>query len=517
MSTTIERPVARIGDPQTSVTTPDPDSPRRWNRSRRGAQRARSAAMRSRRPLVRVHRWMSFGLMAWLVVISITGAWLVEHDAIESWIHSGRYRATSGDIGLQAATQAAQAAAGPGANVDYAQTKRNSRGVYKISLGVPDNPNAPVVQGEEAPHTDVTYYVDPGTGAVNGTSKYDEGASWWLYRGHMYLWQDQGVFAVFDAESGWCRRGEPPAAPTTAPDGAESPGAEPGGVKGIVCDVIPDGGDMVAWFGVGWIVVLFTGFYLWYWPGVRRWATALVVRRRRGAFALNMSIHKVVGLVLIVPLTVVAFTGVAFALPNLSKWYDNVTPAQRDFSLWEAPEDLVSTPIAGQEALGIDDIVARLATRFPDRDIDGITPPADETGTFTAWVTRGYSPWTREDSGGNVFMTLDQYSGKVLYDGTPEAGNVFDQAWDDWSFPLHTGDFVGTPTRLLWIAVALAPLALGTTGIVMNRIRHRKRKRRAKGADTADGDGDAGDIDADSSVEPTDDAGDSELMAGALS
>ena len=84
----------------------------------------------------------------------------------------------------------------------------------------------------------------------------------------MYLWQDHGIFGVFDPEDGWCR-----------PD---ADGAEPGGVRGVVCDVIPDGEDMVAWFGVGWIVVLLTGFYLWYWPGVRRWATAFVIRRGRG-------------------------------------------------------------------------------------------------------------------------------------------------------------------------------------------------------------------------------------------
>ena len=76
----------------------------------------------------------------------------------------------------------------------------------------------------------------------------------------MYLWQDQGIFGVFNPESGWCR--------------LDANGAEPGGIKGVVCDVIPDGMDMVGWFGVGFIVILLSGFYLWYWPGIRRWSTA---------------------------------------------------------------------------------------------------------------------------------------------------------------------------------------------------------------------------------------------------
>jgi uncharacterized iron-regulated membrane protein len=89
---------------------------------------------------------------------------------------------------------------------------------------------------------------------------------------------------------------------------------------------------------------------------------------------------------------------------------------------------------------------------------------------------------------------------------------VFDQAWDDWSFPLHSGDVAGTASRLVWIVLALSPLALGATGIVMNRIRHRKRKRHVRTGDV-DGAGDA--VDIESGVEVTVAGGD--LVAGATS
>ena len=75
-------------------------------------------------------------------------------------------------------------------------------------------------------------------------------------------------------------------------------------------------------------------------------------------------------------------------------------------------------------------------------------------------------------------MAVDQFTGEVVYDGTPEEGNTFDQLWDDWSFPLHTGDFGGTLTRIVWTALALSPVALGTTGLLMYLIRRRKRARR---------------------------------------
>ena len=176
---------------------------------------------------------------------------------------------------------------------------------------------ADAAEGEEAVAEPryITAFVDPGSARVNEIVDEEAGFSWWLYRGHMYLWQDHGVFGAFDPESGWCR--------------VTAEGVEPGGLEGVVCDVLPDGQDMVAYLGLGWIVVLLTGFYLWYWPGVRRWATALVIRRSRGAFAFNMSVHKVVGLVVWLPLAVVAFTGAAFALPNMKAWYQNATPAGR--------------------------------------------------------------------------------------------------------------------------------------------------------------------------------------------
>lgn len=61
---------------------------------------------------------------------------------------------------------------------------------------------------------------------------------------------------------------------------------------------------------------------------------------------------------------------------------------------------------------------------------------------------------------------------------TPSDGNIFDQAWDDWTFPLRTGDFGGTPTRVIWVAVGLSPIVLAVTGLTMQLVRRRKRKRR---------------------------------------
>jgi uncharacterized iron-regulated membrane protein len=237
--------------------------------------------------------------------------------------------------------------------------------------------------------------------------------------------------------------------------------------------------DMVGWLGVLFIVVLLTGFYVWYWPGVRRWTTAFVIERGRGPFTFNLSLHKVIGFVVWVPLLMVAFTGIAFAFPNLNSWYENATPARRDFFLWTQPEDAVSDPAPGRERLDLDEALAAIQASYPDRTVRSLMPPFDdESATYSAWVTRGLDPWTRETGAGNAYVAVDQFTGEVVYDGTPEEGNPFDQLWDDWSFPLHTGDFGGSSTRVLWTVLAVSPLALGATGLLMYLIRRRKRARR---------------------------------------
>jgi uncharacterized iron-regulated membrane protein len=61
----------------------------------------------------------------------------------------------------------------------------------------------------------------------------------------------------------------------------------------------------------------------------------------------------------------------------------------------------------------------------------------------------------------------------------PTGGNVADQLWNDASFPLHAGDFLGTPSRIVWFIVGLSPIVLAVTGTVMWVVRFRRRRKRA--------------------------------------
>jgi uncharacterized iron-regulated membrane protein len=429
--------------------------------TRRKVSFARRTFLRPRKVLVKIHRWLGIGLFLWVCVIGLTGAWLAESHAFDSWLHAGRYHQTDGDVGPDAVMAAAKLALPDDADAYGLNRPGNGRGVYLVWAEIPP----PEGSAEAAEPGYSVVYVDPGTGEVNSVVDDASGFTAWMYRGHEFLWQDHGVFGAFDPETGFCK--------------ADAGGHEPGGVQGVVCDVIPDGMDLVGWFGLGFIVVLLGGFYLWYWPGVRRWATAFVIKRHRGRFNLHLSLHRVIGFVFWIPLTVIAFTGAAFAFPNMGTWFDNATPAKRDFFLWTPTDEVTSGEAAGRDPIGMDRALEVVEAAYPERSVQYVGQPIDETGYYDMWVTRGFDPWTRESGAGNAYVFVDQYSGEILYDGTPEDGNVFDQAWDDWSFPLHAGDFGGSTTRILWVVVGISPVVLGATGIVMQLVRRNKRKRRA--------------------------------------
>ena len=130
----------------------------------------------------------------------------------------------------------------------------------------------------------------------------------------MYLWQDHGIFGVFDPRLGWCRAG-----------GRRRAGRRQG--RRVRRDPRRRW-TWSRWFGVGFIVVLFTGFYLWYWPGVNRWATALRVQRGRGRFTFNLSLHKMIGLPRLDTADSSSRSPASRSRSRTSTpWYENVTPA----------------------------------------------------------------------------------------------------------------------------------------------------------------------------------------------
>jgi uncharacterized iron-regulated membrane protein len=385
-----------------------------------------SRVMRSRRAVVRLHRWISLVLGAWIALMAVTGFILVFRADLQRLTRPELYRHGDGeDIGPAAARQAV-ARAFPDRVLGRVTLPRHNGGVYTVE--------------NESEARDYETFVDPATGAVNGSVDEDGGFLNVTYRLHEDLMQDR--------------------------------------ILGL------DGDALVAWLTVAWGIVMIVGIYIWYWPRIRRRLTDGVrVRRGRGAFTFNLDLHRALGILTVVPLMVVALTGINFAFDDqIEGFWERVTPAGEDHV--SPAEDPVSTdaghpdrgPVADDEAVAI------VAAMFPGGTVTSVEQPeADEPeGTVRVNVTSGWDP-ERGPLGyaGNVRVELDRTSGRVVYVGDPDDFNVATQLYDRWDFPLHTGSFGGTATRYAWLAVAAAPAVLSVTGLRMWMIRRQKRRARS--------------------------------------
>ena len=239
----------------------------------------------------------------------------------------------------------------------------------------------------------------------------------------------------------------------------------------------PDGDDMVAWFGVGW----HRGPARRLLPLVLAGREALGQRGARatrpGRFTFNMSLHKAIGLVFCVPLTIVAFTGIAFAFPNMKAGTRTSRPPQRDFALWSHPSGQHSEKPAGREPIGLDEFAEIIEREFPNRAWTTSASAARQGGVYAAWVTRGFDPWTREGGAGNTWVTSTSTRVRSLR-RDPRGRQRLRPGVGRLELPVAHRRLRRAGHRLLWVLVGISPLVLGFTGITMYLIRRRKRAKR---------------------------------------
>ena len=174
-----------------------------------------------------------------------------------------------------------------------------------------------------------------------------------------------------------------------------------------------------------------------WWPGIKRIARGLRVRRRQGTYAFNYDLHNVVGLAAIPFLVMWGFTGAHFELKQFSELWYAVLPGnaaeERDRRVQAA---------AGQ---GDHDGRGR-----GDRPPDGAGRAArlglgarrrTKNSTYFAYLAEGNDPYDHGVYPGNVGVTIDRYSGKATITYPTQANPPLSaQIVDDWFYTMHAGD-----------------------------------------------------------------------------
>lgn len=211
------------------------------------------------------------------------------------------------------------------------------------------------------------------------------------------------------------------------------------------------------------LILTLSGLYLW-WPKLSKLKQALVIKRNASFTRFNFDLHKTGGFYTAIILFVVSLSGFYFNFPFLFK------PAVNFFSpVSEMPRNVKSIATAAAPVLP-EQVLQQVAKRFPQAQIQRLFLPENPKGSFMVAVRQASEIRHK----GGTMVWVDQYNGNILNVRNPNQFSAGD-SFINLQLPLHNGEILGTPGRILYIIAGFAPLLLMVTGII-----HWLKKRQAK-------------------------------------
>ncbi|HUB65381.1 MAG TPA: PepSY-associated TM helix domain-containing protein [Methylocella sp.] len=387
-----------------------------------GAARAASLRRASGRRLwVKVHRTIGLFLGAVFVVVGLTGSILAFWQTIDEWLNKDIMivAAPSGAVSyrpLDEILAASRAAAPPNGIPAVLTMPRHAKAAASVSY---------TVSTKENQQDQYEVFVDPYTAKATGRRFLQHGAS---------------VFSM------------PLIRTIISLHASLLFGDDRRYVVGIPAIFL--------------LVSVLVGLYLW-WPRNGNWRHALTIKWGATPVRLTYDVHKTTGLYLAIVLIVMLFSGIYIVFrPQVQFLVSLFSPVR------EEPKDLKSTPIPGQQPLGLDATAAIANQIFPDGKLHWIFIPQGRDGVYVIGKQADDEP-NRWSTNRNV--TIDQYSGQVLY-VQDRANFTVGETFLEWQYPLHCGEAFGNSGRTFIMLMGFVPLILYVTGFL--RWRQKRRARR---------------------------------------
>ncbi|EAQ80161.1 PepSY-associated TM helix domain-containing protein [Blastopirellula marina] len=373
--------------------------------------------VRLRRLWLIVHRWLglTFGLA--FVLLGLTGSLLVFDHAIDEWFFP-QLLLTEGS-GKPKTLQQVLAAADAGYQGD--STGQISKALV---VGHPRVENGvwPVLYrgGTKGSPEFIVVYVDPYTAQVTGQRTFGTDPMGIIYSLHFRLLA--GMF----------------------------------------------GGLAVGVIGILVLVSLLSGIVLW-WPLIKGGFRAALAIRSGSRF--NYDLHKTTGILSVLFLLVITFTGVYMELPFVIKPVLEVVSEKTS-----PPKDLKSADAEGRQAMTADEAIVVANKQFPTAVYDHLHPPEGEAGVYEVAFRQ---PGEVQTSFGRTQVYLDQYSGEILFTHAPQTFTATD-TFDAWQFPLHNGEAFGIVGRWCVVGLGITPAILYVTGFLLWYRRRSKKRANAQ-------------------------------------
>lgn len=197
---------------------------------------------------------------------------------------------------------------------------------------------------------------------------------------------------------------------------------------------------------------LAVGIYL-AWPPRGRWRAVLLPRGAPSGVAWWYAWHRAVGAWLAIPALVFLTAGVLLAFDDPLKEFLDAAPAR---------PALVANPAAGTP-IGPAAAIATALARFPGSTFSGMSMPSAEDPWYRVRVKQ---PGERRRVFGTTAVSVAAAGGAVLSVEDARAAS-WRRAFLDVAYPLHTGEYIGWPGRLVALGSGLLLLASMTLGTLL--------------------------------------------------
>ncbi|MBL8642359.1 MAG: PepSY domain-containing protein, partial [Rhodospirillaceae bacterium] len=211
------------------------------------------------------------------------------------------------------------------------------------------------------------------------------------------------------------------------------------------------------------------GLLIW-WPGWRGVKRSFAVKFSSGSIRATRDLHRVYGTVIAAVILLGAGTGIGLAWkPWFQAGLDKVTV----MADWPPK----ASPGTCEQTLSADDVAAAAQTYEDGARLKSVRFTARKTGPVTVHLHS--KTLSRPRAADRVLV--DACTGVVL--GAKDADLVpwGDQVLD-WLLPIHTGEWLGLPGRILMLVMALSLIGLGVTGYVIWSARNAKSRTKQTAA-----------------------------------
>jgi uncharacterized iron-regulated membrane protein len=203
------------------------------------------------------------------------------------------------------------------------------------------------------------------------------------------------------------------------------------------------------------------GIYLW-WPSFRKLWTGFRIRWGRGAYLLNLDLHRSLGILALPLLAMAAATGVLLPYGRVTDRIENVVHGPRPETGWG---DLRSAiPADPAATISVAALVHRARIDTGNARLTSIDFPASADGVAKARFER--------DGSDAVLVALDRYTGATLATQTVTSAFRFDRTAVK---QLHLAEIGGPIFRVLYMLSCIVGFMLLPTGVAVWWIRRRRK------------------------------------------